>query len=84
MDLINNEIRRIQSVMGILNEQDSPEGPKMNRNLRSVVETLQFLKLYGNKIEKMLMDISDFANTQIIDFELMNRGLRKVLLKKGR
>lgn len=69
--------------MGVIKEYEDTEGPKMNRNLRGVVETLQFLKLYGNKIEKMLMDISDFANNQIIDFDMMNRGLRKVLLKKG-
>jgi hypothetical protein len=77
-----NEIERIKSVMGVIREEKE-EGPKMNVNLKSFVETLQFLKLYGGKIEKMLMDISKFATNQIIDFEIMNRGLRKVLLKKG-
>ena len=79
-----NEIDRIKSVMGLISEEENDKsGPRMNVNLRGVVETLQFLKLYGNKIEKMLVDISEFANSQIIDFEMMNRGLRKVLLKKG-
>ncbi len=80
---ILNEISRIRAVMGFLKEEEEIGGLKMNVNLKSFVETLQFLKLYSNKIERMLMDISDFANNQIIDFDMMNRGLRKVLLKKG-
>lgn len=78
-----NEISRIRSVMGILKEEKGIEGPSMNTNLKKFVETLEFLKLYSPKIEKMLMDITHFATTQIIDFDMMNRGLRKVLLKKG-
>ena len=78
-----NELSRIRSVMGILKEEKGIEGPSMNTNLKKFVETLEFLKLYSPKIEKMLMDITHFATTQIIDFDVMNRGLRKVLLKKG-
>lgn len=77
-----NEIERIKSVMGVLKEEKE-EGPAMNKNLKSFVETLQYLKLYSVKIEKMLMDISHFPTNQIIDFDIMNRGLRKVMLKKG-
>ncbi len=80
---ILNEISRIRAVMGFLKEEEEIGGLKMNMNLKSFVETLQFLKLYSNRIERMLMDITDFANNQIIDFDMMNRGLRKVLLKKG-
>ncbi len=80
---ILNEIGRIRAVMGFLKEEKEIGGLKMNMNLKSFVETLQFLKLYSNKIERMLMDITDFSNNQIIDFDMMNRGLRKVLLKKG-
>ena len=76
-----NEIERIKDVMGVIKEEDSPKA--MNMNLKKFVSTLQFLKLYGNKIEKMLMDISYYAKSQIIDFDMMERGLRKVLLKKG-
>jgi len=78
-----NEIERIKSVMGFISEEEKVSNLKMNINLKSFVETLQFLKLYNKKIEKMLMDISDYSNNQIIDFDMMNRGLRKVLLKKG-
>ena len=55
----------------------------MNRNLGKFVETLNFLKLFNKKIERMLMDISIISKNQIIDFDLMERGLRKILLKKG-
>ena len=78
-----NEIERIKSVMGFISEEEKVSNLIMNVNLKSFVETLQFLKLYNKKIEKMLMDISDYSNNQIIDFDMMNRGLRKVLLKKG-
>jgi len=80
---ILNEIGRIRAVMGFLTEQEEIGGQKMNVNLKSFVETLQFLKLHSNKIDKILMDISDYSNNQIIDFDMMNRGLRKTLLKKG-
>lgn len=81
MELLN-EIDKIKNVMGILKEnEDLPKA--MNVNLKKFVSTLQFLKLYSRKIEKMLTDISNLAKSQIIDFELMERGLRKVLLKKG-
>lgn len=79
MELLN-EIDRIKSVMGV---DSNSEGPSMNLNLKKFVETLKFLRLYSNKTENMLMDISKFAESQIIDFDLMERGLRKILLKKG-
>ena len=69
--------------MGVITEDDNESPLQMNRNLGKFVETLQFLKLYNNKMEKMLMDISFLAKSQIIDFDLMGRGLRKILLKKG-
>jgi hypothetical protein len=74
-------IDRIRDVMGLMKEEDSPL--QMNVNLKKTVEVLQYLKLYNNSIEKMLMDISGFAKERIIDFGLLERGLKKVLLKKG-
>ena len=77
---ILQESSRIREIMGI-NEQE--EGVKMNRNLSKIIDTLTFLRLYSSSIEKMLKDISILAKDQIIDFDLMERGLRKRLLKKG-
>jgi polyphosphate kinase 2 len=75
------EIERIQSVMGIIKEDESKL--QMNINLRQTVDILKYLKLYSSKLEKMLMEISYLAKEQIIDFGLIERGLRKILLKKG-
>jgi polyphosphate kinase 2 len=75
------EIERIQSVMGIIKEDESKL--QMNINLRQTVDILKYLKLYSNSIERMLMEISFLAKEQIIDFHLIERGLRKILLKKG-
>ena len=59
-------IDRIRNVMGLIKEEDS--ALQMNVNLKKTVEVLQYLKLYSQSTEKMLMDISHFAKNQIIDF----------------
>ena len=82
MSILNENIVRIKKVMGLVNEQNESKN-QMNVNLKKVVEILNFLKIYNKKMEKMLMDLSSFANEQIIDFGLLERGLRKRLLKKG-
>ncbi len=68
--------------MGIIKEEEQM-GPSLDVNLDRIVLTLKFLKLYNPRMEKMLMDITDFAKKQVIDFGLLERGLRKRLLKKG-
>jgi polyphosphate kinase 2 len=75
---ILNEADRIKKIMG-LNE----DAPKMNVNLKNIVQTLEFLKMYSQSIEKMLIDLSEISKGQIIDFGMLERGLRKILLKKG-
>jgi polyphosphate kinase 2 len=81
MGILNEELERIKSVMGIIKEEQ--DGPSINVNLDRVVLTLRFLKLLSPKLEKMLLDISEFAKSQVIDFGMLERGLRKRLLKKG-
>ena len=78
-----SEIARIQSVMGIITETDKESNKQMNINLRKTVDILKYLKLYNKTIENMLMEISVLAKEQVIDFGLLERGLRKILLKKG-
>lgn len=76
------EIERIKNVMGVKEAKEESKR-QMNINLRKIVETLSFLKLYSGPIEKMLMDITTLSKDMIIDFDMMERGLRKILLKKG-
>ena len=73
-----SEADRIKKIMGL-----PDEGSKMNVNLKKIVQALEFLKIYSESIEKMLIDISNLAKEQIIDFGMLERGLRKILLKKG-
>ncbi len=77
-----NEIDRIKSVMGVMVE-DKNTPKALNINLSKSVEALRYLKIYNPTIERMLFEITNLAKEQIIDFGLLERGLRKVLLKKG-
>jgi polyphosphate kinase 2 len=81
MSILNEELDRIMSVMGIIKEDES--NLQMNVNLKKTVDVLNYLKLFSPSIESMLMEISNLAKSQIIDFGLLERGLKKVLLKKG-
>ena len=81
MDLLN-ELKRIKSVMGVIDEEEKSYD-SMNLNLAKTVEVLKQLKLYTKTVEKMLIEISKLSKEQIIDFGLLERGLRKVLLSKG-
>ena len=81
MSILNENVDRIRSVMGLVNEEDSRL--QMNVNLRKTVDVLKYLKLYTSLVESLLMDISFLSKSQIIDFGLLERGLKKVLLKKG-
>ncbi len=82
MNILIEELNRIKEVMGVISEEESKDS-NLNRNLDRVVLTLKFLKLFNPRLEKMLLDISEFAKNQVIDFGLLERGLRKILLKKG-
>jgi polyphosphate kinase 2 len=56
---------------------------QVNSELSRVIETLTFLKLYNSKISNLLQEISILSENQVFDFQFMERGLRKILLKKG-
>lgn len=73
-----NEISRLKNIMG-LNEEEQ----KMNSNLQKSVNTLQYLRLFSKKTENMLKAISVLAKSQVIDFDMLERGIRKTVLKKG-
>ena len=82
MSVLNEELDRILSVIKIVSEQED-SNEQMNVNLRKPVEVLKYLRLYSKNIEKMLIEITNMATSQIIDFHLLERGLKTVLLKKG-
>ncbi len=78
---ILTEADRIKEIMGISEQKESKK--QMNVNLKGTVDTLNYLGLYTGVVEKMLMDLSVIAKDKIIDFKLFERGLSKILLKKG-
>lgn len=56
---------------------------QVNSELNRVIETLTFLKLYNSKISNLLQEITVLSENQVFDYQFMERGLRKILLKKG-
>ena len=82
MSILNEELDKILSVMKIVSEQED-SNQQMNVNLKKAVEVLKYLRLYSKNIEKMLVEITTMGTSQIIDFHLLERGLKTVLLKKG-
>ena len=80
MELLN-EIDRFKSLMGLISEEEKKDD--LNLNLNKIIDTLNFLNLSSQKVKNMLKAISDLSESQIIDFGLLERGVRKVLLKKG-
>ena len=72
---ILNEADRIKQIMWVDNT------PKMNVNLKNIVQTLEFLKLYSTPIEKMLIDISNLSKEQIIDLSNFQNGVYFVFIK---
>ncbi len=72
MSVLNEELDRILSVMGVVSEQETSD-EQMNVNLKKTIEVLKYLKLYSKKIENMLSALTIISNSQIIDFGLLER-----------
>jgi len=76
-----SEIDRFKTLMGLITEDD--KAATLNSNLDGTINTLRFLDLYSPKVGNMLKAISVLAKSQVIDFKLLERGVKKILLKKG-
>lgn len=76
-----SEIKRVQKIMGL--NEDEGEKVLINPNLSKSVSTLEYLKILTPKISNMLKAVSVLAKSQVIDFDMLERGIRKILLKKG-
>jgi polyphosphate kinase 2 len=84
MKKVLNEIKKIQSLIGVqsnflINEDEASTETRM-KIIKSLLSANNILK---NKIEKTLQDIVNLSNEQIINFDLLERGIRKVLKMKG-
>jgi polyphosphate kinase 2 len=77
MKKIIQEIEKIRSIMGDLSEGLG------EKHIQSIKNILSFNDMMGSTLENLLNQVIDLSSEQIIDFDLLERGLKKVLLKKG-
>lgn len=78
MEKIISEIQKIRNIIRVnLDESVSEKHIKIIRDL------LVFNNMLSDSIENNLNRIVELSDEQIIDFELLERGLKKILLKKG-
>jgi polyphosphate kinase 2 len=74
------EIRKFQSLMGTtINE----ETKSRDEHVKSILTILKTNKLYKKNIEVLLYEILDMSDSMVINFDLLERGVRNSLLKKG-
>ena len=77
-----NELKRIRQVMGLISEEEKEV--KIDKNLDNIIQYLKFMKLYNPTIERMLLDISEYAKKQVIDFSTLERGVRRLAKKSNK
>ena len=76
-----SEVRKMKGMMGLIKEDDS-EMPK-DRYIKDITNILEFNGIYTGMVKKVFDEIIKLGDTQIIDFELLDKGLKRNLLKKG-
>lgn len=84
MNKILNEIKKIQSILGVesqilINENQATTETRL-KVIKSLLSANNILK---KKLENSLQKIVNLSNEQIINFDLLERGVRKVLTLKG-
>jgi len=78
MEKLLKEIHKIKRIIGV----DLNEGTREDY-IKKIKDLLSFNDMYTPTVSQNLESILSLSKGQIIDFELMERGLKKVLLKKG-
>lgn len=77
MSKLLNEVQKIRNIINNVNESVSEE------HIKRIKDLLSFNDMLSISIQNDLKEIIDISTEQIIDFDLMERSLKKVLLKKG-
>ena len=79
MDKLLKEIYKIRNIISspVINEATSED------YIKTIKDILTFNNMLTPSVEKNLGDIITMSEKKIIDFDLLSRGLKKVLLKKG-
>ena len=85
MKLIEEEINRINNILGVNTKIQIVESEQDNRTeyyIKRIIDILKFSDVYSAQVQKDLNKIVEFSKEQIIDFSLLERGVIKVLKLK--
>jgi polyphosphate kinase 2 len=77
MSKLLKEVQKIRNIINNVNESISQD------YIKKIKDLLSFNDMMTPSIQSNLETIITLADEKIIDFEMMERGLKKVLLKKG-
>ena len=75
------EVKKMKTMMGLIKEDQDLES--INKHAQNILNILKFSGLYSATIKKLIDKIIKFGETNIIDFDLIEKNLKNVMLKKG-
>ena len=61
----------------------SEEKTKSESHIKRIVDILKYSDVYSAQLQKDLNQVIDYSKNQIVDFNLLERGIMKVLKMKG-
>ena len=83
MNLVKEELNRIYSIMGINPIIKEDEQPSKEEIMSRISMELEQNNLMSNKIKGILDKILEQGENKIVDYNLLERGLKKILKLKG-
>ncbi len=83
MNLVKEELNRIHSIMGINPIIKEDEQPSKEEIMSRISMELEQNNLMSNKIKGILDKILEQGENKIVDYNLLDRGLKKILKLKG-
>ena len=86
MSKLLNEVKKIHSILGLESNsllfEDSDKG-KSESHINKIIVLLKSRNVYSAQIQKSFNKIVEYSKDQIIDFNLLERGIIKTLNLKG-
>ena len=73
------EVKKMKTMMGLIKEDQDLES--INRHAQNILNILKFSGLYSSTIKKLIDKIIKFGETNIIDFDLIEKNLKNIMLK---
>lgn len=75
------EVKKMKEMMGLITEDQDSDS--INKHAKNILNILKFSGLYSSTIKKLIDKIIKLSESNLIDFELVEKNLKNVLLKKG-